>query len=664
MRPSRLLLSLLLAGALAGLSTAQADEPPRYAPLPLTPAQAQADVALLRQALETIHPGLYRYSGPAGIDAAFARLEQIATALATDLTLWRAVAEMLAAIHCDHTKPEASPAIEAWRTAHATHLPFRFTVVEGRMIVVSNDGQPGAPPAGAEITALNGMPVPRILDTLAAAVAYDGATTPSMATKLADDSDLMGDDVDEYWPAYYGFPDRWQVDWKRPGDTGLSRSDLAPLTFPAWRALAGPAAPFRTELHTGLTWRLRPRYAYLRIDTFVNYRNPVDAPALLSAFFKPLKAREVPRLVLDLRNNGGGSDDAVLALGSLLLARPYTWSHPPLLKSIRYGTLPDHMESWGDPRALFEPPTEAFRQTADGWWERKPVADDPDDDGFRRQVPSPIRYAGRLVVLAGPRNASGATRLLAQLKDKSDALIVGEDSGGSAEGPTAGHIFLLTLPNSHLKVRIPNAWNRTDLDRPAGGPGLGVAADLVVTPTVLDLASGTDRALAVALQAEPGPDAMPDAGALGAALAGGWSGTLDYRDYGTDRRVVLPTQMSATGGTSPGTVTTLAFTFDDGPGKTVQARETWSLDTARRAWCLTSGETSRCHRVVEFRAGPGPGDVTLVADGTGEENGEAVASRLILARRGDTLSFSTLTAPPGHPLLMRHAYWLNRVPST
>ncbi|MDZ5647290.1 hypothetical protein [Nitrospirillum sp. BR 11828] len=53
-----------------------------------------------------------------------------------------------------------------------------------------------------------------------------------------------------------------------------------------------------------------------------------------------------------------------------------------------------------------------------------------------------------------------------------------------------------------------------------------------------------------------------------------------------------------------------------------------------------------------------------MADGTGEENGETVTLRLILARRGDTLSFSTLSAPPGRPLLMRHAYWLSRVPPT
>ena len=36
-------------------------------------------------------------------------------------------------------------------------------LIEGRMIVQSNDGQPGAPPRGSEIVAINGMPVPQLL---------------------------------------------------------------------------------------------------------------------------------------------------------------------------------------------------------------------------------------------------------------------------------------------------------------------------------------------------------------------------------------------------------------------------------------------------------------------------------------------------------------------
>ena len=39
-------------------------------------ADLQADAAILRQAYESLHPGLYRYRSKADIDAAFARLEQ------------------------------------------------------------------------------------------------------------------------------------------------------------------------------------------------------------------------------------------------------------------------------------------------------------------------------------------------------------------------------------------------------------------------------------------------------------------------------------------------------------------------------------------------------------------------------------------------------------
>ncbi len=80
------------------------------------------------------------------------------------------------------------------------------------MIVVSNDAQPGAPPPGSEIVAIDGRPTPAVLTELGRAVAYDGTTDQTIAAKLAGDSDLMGDDFDEYWPVFHGFPAHWVLD--------------------------------------------------------------------------------------------------------------------------------------------------------------------------------------------------------------------------------------------------------------------------------------------------------------------------------------------------------------------------------------------------------------------------------------------------------------------
>lgn len=611
-----------------------------FSPAPLTPAQAAADIALMRRALETIHPGLYRYDSRAAIDAAFTRLERGAAGGSDQLRLWRDVALMLATVHCDHTKPEPPAALERYRIDHPTHLPLRFRLVEGRMIVIANDGQAGAPPAGSELVAINGRPVPQVLTTLGQAVAYDGDTTPAIAAKLASDNDLAGDDFNEYWPAFFGFATRWELDWKRAGAARSEHASLAPIDQGHWTALAWPGAPYRAEFYRAFEWRLTGKTAYLRMDTFVNYRNPVDPTAFLGGFFQSLRAAGADRLVLDLRASGGGSEDVAIALGRYLLADDFVWSKPALLKAIRYGDLADHIASWGNRAALFTPSEKLFERTSDGWWLRLP---EPGPyEGALRQAVSPDRFRGQLTVLTGPMNASGATRTIAHLQE-AGARLVGEATAGSAEGPTAGQIFLLTLPNSGIRMRIPVAWNRTNVA--SFTPRLGVAPTQLVTPTYLDVLDGNDAALAVAT----GPSTPPPV--LAVALAGHWTGTLDYRDYTSDRRVSLPVQASVA---ADGGALDADFTIDDGPGKTVRSSAHWQLDAATGLLRI-DGETMR---ISELRGGAGR-DMTLVAEGKARENGDEVAVRTIWRRRGDRLSMTHLSQRPGQPWLLRNSYWLH-----
>lgn len=621
-----------------------------YVPRVLSAAEAQADVALMRRGLETVHPGLYRYSGKAEIDAAFARLEAAVRGPVTELALHGAMSLMLAVIHCDHTKAEMSDALVAFRETEGTHLPFRFRLIEGRMIVVSGDGQAGAPPVGSEVLTINGMAAPAVLPRLGAAVAYDGDTDQAIAAKLGDDSDLQGDDFNEYYPGLFGMPEAWDIGWKAVGAKTAGTARLRPISFAAWRALAAPGAAYRAEFYKAVRWQAGRRAAVLAIDTFVNYRNPVQPTAFLGGFFKAMRAAGTQHLILDLRANGGGSEDAAVGLARHLLAGPFLWSKPPRLKAIRYGDLPEHIESWGDRAAVFMPPEGDFVRTADGWFERKPVGVDGDDAADTVvQTPLAERFEGRLTILTGPRNGSGATRTIAQLKERRGAVLVGEDSAGSAEGPTAGKVFLMTLPNSGLKLRIARAWNRTAIERFV--PRLGVPVDVAVMPTLADHEAGRDRALAVAM-GEDG--AAADAPAvLRAALEGHWAGTLDYRNYADDGRVVLPVVMAAAAGA-------LAWTYDDGPGKTVRSAEHWAIDAGGRTLTVTGGKTATGYAVREFRRAK-DGAVTLVADGRGAEAGVAVTRRVVLTLEGGRLRISQLSQRRGAPMLLRNCHELRRV---
>jgi Peptidase family S41 len=622
-----------------------------YQPRIISAEDARTDVALLRRGFETIHPGLYRYASKKEIDAAFAKLEEAASGPISELTLHGEIALMLAKIHCDHTKAEMSDALTKYRKANPTHLPFRFRLIEGRMIVISTDGQPSSPPIGSEILTVNGMTVPNLLIKLGKTVAYDGDTDQAIAVKLGDDSDLQGDDFNEYYPSFFGFPTEWKIGWKAVGSASASQSTLKPINFENWIKLDAPDGNYRNEFYKSVTWRIAGKVARLKIDTFVNYRNPVQPTAFLRGFFKTLKSEGIEHLILDLRNNGGGSEDVSIALGRYLFDKPFIWSKPIRYKAVRFGDLPQYIDSWGDRDALFNPPLSLFEKTKDGWYDRIPVSEAPEDSDdestVEHQVAGADRFTGKLTVLSGPQNGSGGTRTIAQLKEKAGATIVGEESSGSAEGPTAGQIFLMTMPKSGIKVRIPNAWNRTNIS--SWVPNKGVPVDQLVVPTLADFQAGRDRAVEVA---RTGPPPVADPAALIAhKLAGRWAGMQDYRDYGNDQRTTLPTILESDG-------LTFNWTFDDGPTKTVRSAETWTFDKSGQSLTIKEGKDAETYRVAELRTSQDGNTLTMVLDGQTSENDKKLISRLILTASMGQLRFTNMTRLPGEPFLMRHSYEL------
>ncbi len=198
--------------------------------------------------------------------------------------------------------------------------------------------------------------------------------------------------------------------------------------------------------------------------------------------------------MIDLRGNGGGSDNATIALLRYLLDTPFVWNKPRQLKAVRYGDLPKYIETWGDPKDIFEPPMSRFKALAEGGFEE---IVDGKDDATSTQSPASDVFKGKVTVLSDARNGSGTTMLIAKFKDENRGQVIGEATGGSAEGPTAGQLFFLKLPNSGITVRVPNRFNRMNIKRFARG--LGVQPDVEIKQTVEDFLKEKDRVLDVAL---------------------------------------------------------------------------------------------------------------------------------------------------------------------
>lgn len=633
-------------------------EPSLYTARTLTAAQATADVALMRRALETIHPGLYRRASRAQMDAAFAALEDAASRPISELELYRQISQVLATIRCNHTKAEQNPDIEAWRLDHGSHLPFRFRLLQGRMIVESSDPAQSALPRGAEILSINGRSVASLVETLGAYVPIDGETSWARANALSSDGDLMGSDFDHFYPYVFGFADHFSLEVRDSDSAAVRTVTLNPLAFRAWRTLPWEGDRYRTNFGDTTNWRmLDDTTAYLRITTFVNYRTPVDAQTFYAAIFREIAKAGATRLIVDLRDNGGGSSDATYALADFLLQRPFVWNSAVRFQAIRYGDLPDYIETWGDRDETFSPPEDWYTPVSGAGFDLRPP-ESPEE--LLPRVPAASAFGGPVTVLTSPVNGSGSTMLIAKLVDEGRVRLVGGRSGGSGDGPTAGQIFNVTLPNSGIAIRVPNAFNAMQVSR--FDENGGVTPDIFVEQTVADYRAGRDTVLEAALADHGQPRfTAPFVNPTGvlSGVAGHWTGALEYRDYQSDARVTLPTTLTATMGLG-GQSVALAFTYSDGARGTVEGGFTLTLDLAEEILAKKTIEGTDLYRIEHTDADDRDVPLSWTLWGRGVENGVAVDVRETLTVTETTLSWLRETRVPGGSFAFRNAYRLER----
>ncbi len=215
--------------------------------------------------------------------------------------------------------------------------------------------------------------------------------------------------------------------------------------------------PFRHNLET----RRFSDILYINLTTFA-----VESASFLPQFDQILRQNDAGALkgiILDLRANGGGNDEAAFGAAGRFLSKP-----APGAKS-RVRKYSGARKAWG---------------MADEWEEIAPAPITPASD-------ETIRYAGPLALLVGAETASAAEDFAMVLQSAGRAVLVGERTAGDT-----GQIITFSLPRGGL------LWVCTKWDfQPDGRDliGIGLRPDHEVPQVLDDLPGGTDRALEKAI---------------------------------------------------------------------------------------------------------------------------------------------------------------------
>ena len=482
----------MLAGA-SSTSGQPVQEIGRQDPVPLLSIdQATDDAELLIGVMQDIHPGYIRYRSDEDAVTAEKEFREAIADVRNVGAFYLAVSEFLSAIRCEHTEAELPQALSAWRDANPTMFPVDFEWVQDTAIVVGIAPDLSGVTIGDELLEVDGYSMQTVFDEMARYISVDGFTDHTKSTLFSGSDDIGLTTFDVFYPLLHGFRDSFLLTVRSPEGQQRAASVRAvdEEASLAARGISDEQQNFSDE--GAVSWQSNGDAAVLNISTFVNYRTPVEPDEVLGRVFRQIKESAPKRLVLDLRNVGGGSTDVMGSLLRHLIDKPITVGGPSRVKTHEFGAYREHLSTWDE--NVFDIPASLFTADGNGMYVVSPEV----SEGVRTVEPATEAWRGPLTVLIGPGNESGATILLAELRDEREVTLIGQPTGGSAEGPTAGVIAFLLLPASTITVRVPLLWSTTSYKSFVHGQG--IVPDILVPFTVQDLRADRDRALELATE--------------------------------------------------------------------------------------------------------------------------------------------------------------------
>lgn len=447
----------------------------------LTVQQATQDAAALRRLLYKMHPAPFAYTPKDTLDALLAALPRTNGPTIEALVFEKRVRALLGRIGCGHTY--AQPGRKRIRHApkKVAVLPLRVFSDGTRLWVRQYMDSTGtAIPSGAEIVQMGDHPLSAALHQIRGHNPSDGYNQ-TFGIQLLNGGLLTM----TLWRKYFPADTLVKVVWRSHPDSALRQTMLRATPISKWRKENVEKKDstlrilYSTRKKTQYFYRhpQRPEVGVLVIKGFKG-----DGQKLYRRTFRHLRREHVPNLVIDVRDNLGGSFPACLSLIRHVVDTPFrvgmsrkalrTWRHfdRPLLQ--------------GAQRILFFLVSDVFSFTP-RWANKGRI--------YYRLSQKPARrnhFGGRVFILQNGWSFSASSLFSAYAQAKSPRVqVIGQESGGGARTNNGLQIPAFRLRHLDLKVHIPQANMQYNL-----GPdkGHGVMPDYPTHYTIENVLKGQD----------------------------------------------------------------------------------------------------------------------------------------------------------------------------
>lgn len=442
-----------------------------------SPLQLKEDANLLSNVLLAMHPAIGVYKPRSYYEKIFSVYVSSFTDSLTEKQFRLRTKLLVDELHCGHTEVLYSKDFYKEMTRlELNYSPYVFLPVDEKAFMIANlnKKQDSTIKKGAEIKKINGVAVDSMIRYSKRFISTDGFNQSAKEYYVQ-----LG--FNSYYLGLFGRPDTFEVEYKE-------NKTLKTVKYSAFKTKAFPPLPLGPKDDSLLIKYRNSKIDYrfldegkktmlLKIEKF-SHKGDVRA---YRRIFRKLRKNKTENLIIDLRNNGGGSLANSYRLLSYLLDQKST-------QTLRTGIQNYPYRKYTSGNLAFKFTRFAYKIIG-----KKRTTHDTDNFIYTIKPHKKNHYDKKILVLTNGGSFSASCLVAGYLKAFKRATFIGQETGGAIEGCNAGITPFYKLPNTKIRVRVPAF--RIVHDVCPGITGHGIIPDYKIEYGLKDILSKKDLEL-------------------------------------------------------------------------------------------------------------------------------------------------------------------------
>lgn len=423
------------------------------------------DLRILQQTLESSQPGLYLYTSKDSLDKLFNTIDSSLTESLTSIEFFRRIAPLNGILKNLHTRLWPSAAFEKAEETVLPRLPLDIYWQNDTMYVLRNHSNETRIEEGSIIKSINGKDSKDVFKTVLDCRVRDGLNQSYPIAQASRNFSF-------YYAQSIGTPEKFRLELTIPDgstnvlDVGAVKasqihSSRATRYERRYSEYSEDWDSWIAQKEPALRFEIKDKFAILTVKTFylpIIEQNGQNYEEFFNKSFDQLIGSDIKHLIIDLRNNHGGTDPVAMSLLSHL--------HDSIVDYYKRRT------SIIKPDAKHVKKGNHYEIIGRGVWKGK-------------VKPAKNVFNGKVYVLMNSYCVSASGEFIGHLKNLNRAIFIGEEAGGNPVVFAGGVSLPVDLPHTRITGTIP--LQLVEMNVELENTGFGTIPDHEIIPSIDDV---------------------------------------------------------------------------------------------------------------------------------------------------------------------------------